>query len=847
MNYVMNEDESSTDEDVPGMLNMVLSIGEHHNSGSKHDDDTNLESIKFPSCRLHIDGLEVNTWVDTCAGYTIMGNKMFQKLWPGRTLFCTDIAPASYSGHRIPLRGFVWVDLKYGDNTVHGKMFIAEKGQMLLGWPHQARLGIKIDSSKNPPVYCVESGTQDYNHLEMEFPTVFTNKLGKLKGFKHKIVVREGVLPVKQKVRNVPINYRNKLKDILEDLCKKGIIEPIESSDWVSPIVISLKSNRELRLCVDLRSLNDAIWVDVYPLPNLQELTSTISDATVFSTIDLTSAYHQIELDVNSKHCTAFITPEGAFQYKRMPFGLASASAVFQRVMSKVIQGVPGTRVFQDDILIHGKDKLEHDERLRLVLHRLEENGLTVRRDKCKFGCAQVEYLGHLISGKGIQPKQCHVEAVRDAPSPGSKEQLMSFLGLTEFYSRFIDQYASKVEKLRELLKKNVKYEWSNEHELCFNKLKKEIINAPCLQPHIAGKRCIVSVDASCHGIGAVLSQTDGAEEWIVSYASRTLSSTERNYSVIEKELLAAVWASERFRMYVWGMKYKLRTDHKPLVNILKPGGGVNLTPRLARLAAKLQMYHFEIEYIPGRKNCIADGLSRLPLSACNEHLDVECEVALTMEDILCGNEYLGDMNVHLSEDMWMNAMHKDQDLIKVTEWLSKGWPEERNVRGELASYWKVKDELSYHNGLILRGERLVPPGTVRAVILQLGHSGHAGMSSTKRNIKQSFWWPGIDCEVDKFVRGCNICANSDKSAKPCTVPLTLVELPQGPWRKLAIDFIGPMSSPGGKEVYGIVLVDYYTKWPEIRIVSSVTTDTVINFLRRNICKGRNPVIISLR
>ena len=506
---------------------------------------------------------------------------------------------------------------------------------MLLGWPLQTRLGIKIDPSLNPPVYCLPPADHAYGHLSKNYPSVFANELGKLANFRHKIIMREGVIPVRQKVRTVPINYRPKLKTILQDLCVKDIIEPIESSDWVSPIVISLKFNGELRLCVDLRCLNEAIWVDTYPLPNLQELTSTIENATVFSTIDLTSAYHQIELDPESKHYTAFITPEGAYQYKRMPFGLASASAVFQRVMAATIRDIPGAKVFQDDILVYGKDEKEHDGRLDSVLRRLQENGLTVRGSKCKFGQPQVEYLGHLISSKGILPRRSHIEAVRNAPQPSTKEQLMSFLGLTEFYSRFINQYAAKVEKLRALLRKNAKFEWENEHSICFENLKKEIAEAPCLRPYVTGKQCIVSCDASNYGIGAVLSQSDGKDEWIVSYASRTLNDTERKYSVIEKELLAGVWASERFRMYIWGKKYKLRTDHKPLVNILSPGGGLNLTPRLARLAAKILIYHFEVEYVPGRRNCIADSLSRLHIQTHDGKYEGEkdCEVALTMDD----------------------------------------------------------------------------------------------------------------------------------------------------------------------------------------------------------------------
>lgn len=390
---------------------------------------------------------------------------------------------------------------------------------------------------------------------------------------------------------------------MLQELSNEGVIEAIESSEWVSPIVLVRKPDQKLRVCIDLRALNSNIVIDCHPLPNINEVVSLFEGAQIFSTLDLRSAYHQIELMEESRKYTAFITPFGLYQYTRMPFGLASAASVFQRVMYQIFRDVDHyVKCFQDDILIFSRNEEEHARHLSEVCRRLQSQGLTLKAHKCKLFKKSVEYLGHTLSGDGVVPKKNNVEPIVKAPPPANKEQLLSFMGMCEYYSKFVEGFATKMEPLRMLLRQNVKYEWSDERQQAFEDIKYDIVNAPTLKPFRMRKECIITVDASLYGLGGVLSQKEGKVEWNVAFASRTLSECERRYAVIERELLACGWAVEHYRLNIWGSKFTIRTDHKPLVSILSTGGGWNSTARIARLASKLQEYSFKVEYLPGKK-----------------------------------------------------------------------------------------------------------------------------------------------------------------------------------------------------------------------------------------------------
>ncbi|KAJ1216559.1 hypothetical protein NDU88_004160 [Pleurodeles waltl] len=303
-----------------------------------------------------------------------------------------------------------------------------------------------------------------------------------------------------------------------------------------------------------------------------------------FTTIDLTSAYHEVVLHRESRRLTAFVTPFGCYQFTRVPFGLASAAAMFQRLMFKLFQELQDVMFFQDDILVMGKTRKEHDSTLEKVLDIIAVKGLTADMTKCNVAKNKVTYLGHEISVKGVEPKSELVEAIKKAPIPTNKDEVRAFLGLAEFYAKYVKNFSSKTYPIRQLLKNKVTFEWSNECQAVFDMIKQNIIKAPALQGFDHNLQTIVTTDASNKGLGAVLAQVDACgNENVIAFASRSLTETEMRYSVIERETLACVWGLEHFRQFIWGMKVILRSDHKPLIK----GGDVLYCARVLALIAR--------------------------------------------------------------------------------------------------------------------------------------------------------------------------------------------------------------------------------------------------------------------
>ncbi|KAJ1126815.1 hypothetical protein NDU88_005221 [Pleurodeles waltl] len=342
---------------------------------------------------------------------------LFKKTWGSRKLFPPDRALVSYEGRRIELEGFIEDVLEFKGRKIWGKVYVAVKGLNILGWFHQGLFGMVLRLGTSEQVMVVK----DYSGLNLQtlhmmFPGVFEKKLGCIKGFKHRIKIKKGAIPIKHKLRAIPFSLREDLKLELEKLQSSGVIEPVESSLWLSPIVVTRKRSGEMRLCVDLRSLNKEIWVDSFPLPRINYLLEKLSGAVWFSKIDLALGYHQVVLEEDSRHYTAFNMPFGTFQFCRMPFGLASAASVFQCVMSQLLREVEGVLVFQDDVLIFAKQLTEHDTVLRLVLKVFEENGVVVKEDKCKFWKKEIEFLGHVVSLDGVKPRPGLIDAVRNCP-----------------------------------------------------------------------------------------------------------------------------------------------------------------------------------------------------------------------------------------------------------------------------------------------------------------------------------------------------------------------------------------------------------------------------------------------
>lgn len=573
------------------------------------------------------------------------------------------------------------------------------------------------------------------------------------------------------KVRPIPHLMQVPLQKELNRLIDLGIIEPIDSSQWLAPIVITTKpASKEVRLCSDLRGLNKNILVDRHPLPRIYEILTLIKDASYFSILDQSSAYHQVELHPESRHLTSFITPLGAFQYLRMPFGLASAAAAFQRIMQHILKDVPGTLCFQDDILIHGKDIREHNDMLTQVLHKLRKAGLTLKKEKCQIGVSSVEYLGHTISCEGIKPKMNLVDASLSTVAPTNVDELKSFLGLSEYYFKFIQNNASLVEPLRNLLRARNTFQWDENCQAAFQAIKARITNAPFLGRFDPMKVTFLSTDASNKGLGASLIQRVGDKEHVVAFASRSLKGAELHYCEVEKEALACSLASRHFIFFLWGIPFTVLSDHKPLTYVFTTKGSNRTTPRISKWILGLQSYNFRVEYVPGKQNVVADFLSRAPLNLCNDTQEEE------------ENDMVLEVQVR-DKNNWDDCCVRAQTLPLLKKYIMEGWPPSKLTLPEVVSkYWEVRLVLGIIKGTIYRGETIVPPKDIRRKIVDLAHVGHLGGSLTKSKVREEYWWPGMDTMVEDLVKTCYECAKSDKTLWVKKPPLSPVKVPDLPW-----------------------------------------------------------------
>jgi hypothetical protein len=420
-----------------------------------------------------------------------------------------------------------------------------------------------------------------------------------------------GADPIKQRFYRTSQVEQQFIENEVRRMLTEGLVRP-SHSPWASPVVLIPKKNGKLRFCVDYRKLNATTKKDAYPLPRIDDVFDSLSDACWFSSLDLASGYWQVHMAETDREKTAFITKIGTFEFNVMPFGLTNAPATFQRLMNQVLGEAIGkfVLVYLDDINVYSRTFEEHLQHLQWVFDQLRKANLGCRWEKCEFVKQRLKFLGHEISAQGLSPDTDKVAKVRDYPRPNSVTTLRGFLGLASYYRRFIKDFSKKAMPLYNLLRKGVTYEWTDAQEEAFEALKHALTTAPVLAYPDFDRPFVLHTDASTIGLGAVLAQKDDANrEHVVAYASRTLNSAEVNYSVTELECLAAVWATKYFRTYLHGRTFDLVTDHaalKWLLNHTAPQG------RTARWVMQLQEFNPRVHYRKGVQHANADALSRL-------------------------------------------------------------------------------------------------------------------------------------------------------------------------------------------------------------------------------------------
>ena len=401
-----------------------------------------------------------------------------------------------------------------------------------------------------------------------EYPNVFsTTHLGILPGPEVHLTVSPDAKPVVRPARTVPESLKDAVKAKLESLKEKGVIEEVDGpTDWVNQMSVAQKKTGDVRICIDPRPLNTALKREHYTLPVLDDILPSLTKATAFSICDLRDGYLHCPLDEDSCQLTTFATPWGRFKWKRLPFGLKVSSEIFQKRLNQALDGLEGVSCVADDIIIWGNDAEEHDRRLHCLLKRCQELGIVLNGDKSKFYVKEVPFLGHIVTDTGLKVDPSKVAAILEMRPPSNKDDVHRLRGMVNYLSRYLPRLSEVMQPINDLTRKDVAWTWTANHERAFNEIKNLLTEAPVLAYFDQSKRIEIFTDASATGIGAALLQ-DGHP---VAYASRALTEPETRYAVIEKEMLAIVFALEKWNQFTYGHQITILTDHKPLESIIK-------------------------------------------------------------------------------------------------------------------------------------------------------------------------------------------------------------------------------------------------------------------------------------
>ncbi|XP_066511013.1 uncharacterized protein K02A2.6 [Hoplias malabaricus] len=750
--------------------------------------------------------------IDTGAAVSLISETLYTEKLHHVKLKHSNIQLKTYTGETLLGKAQVKVELN-GQEAILLLYVVKGDNPALLGRPWLEKL--RLDWLK---VQSISTEKSSLTTVLKRHSSVFKDELGCMKDIKVRLQVNPNHQPRFLKARSVPYALKPKVDADINRLLEQGVIVPVSHSDWATPVVPVLKRDGSVRLCGDFKvTVNPALVTEHYPLPVIEDLFAGLAGGKKFSKIDLCQAYLQMHVDESSQKYLTISTHRGLFRYLRLPFGITSAPALFQRAMDQILSGLPGVQCYLDDILVTGRNDTEHINNLDRVLGRLEEYGLRVREDKCDFFKSSVEYLGHVIDADGLHTAPSKLKAILDAPVPENVSQLRSFLGLLNYYGRFIPQLATLLKPMYELLCDGKTWKWSKECDRAFNKAKAALTNETVLTHFDPSLPLQLACDASPYGIGAVVSHIlPTGEERPIAFASRTLSKTETKYPQIEKEALGIIFGVKKFHTYIFGRKFTLLTDHRPLTSIFGSHKGLPTlaASRLQRWALILSAHDYEIKYRKSSAHGNADGLSRLPLPDCPQHMDQNI-FYFQMVD-----------NTPVTAHQVKQATRTDPVLSKVLDCLMRGQSLQTLAAvPEFQPYFSRGKELTVTSGCLLWGMRVIIPHKLRRPVLKELHSGHCGIVRMKELARSYFWWPGLDREIEETAKSCPSCQSVRNMPSPS--PLHPWEWPANPWQRVHLDFAGPVEG-----AMLLVAVDAHSKWPEVSVMPTITSEATIQVLR---------------
>lgn len=594
-------------------------------------------------------------------------------------------------------------------------------------------------------------------------------------------------------------------------------IQP-SKSPWGAPVLFARKKNGGLRFCVDYRALNDATVKDKFPIPRVDDLLDRLHGSTVFSKLDLAQGYHQVRIAPEDVYKTAFTTPFGHYEFRVMPFGLCNAPATFQRLMNSTLRMHLGKfcMVYLDDIIVYSRSAKQHERHLDCVLEALADAGFKTQKSKCEFGLQEIEFLGHVVSAHGIKMDSGKLQAMQDWPVPASVKDVRGFLGLLNYYRRFIDHFAEKALPLTELTKETERsFQWTDVEQKAFELLKSSMQTAPVLVLPDFAKPFCVHTDASAFACGAVLEQkqTDG-QYHPVAFFSRKFNPAQRNYHTRDREALGIVLALQEWRCYLQGTHFVVNNDHCTLQRLQTQA---HLSSRHARWAEFLQEFDCTIQYVKGEDNGAADAFSRRP--------DL---FAIQATHINLQEQFLIELKEACRSDVYLSFLRKEGKLDALL----------------------IED-----NGLFTHrfGSLYIPLAMRKQLILEThraAYSGHFGVDRTCARLQQDFWWPRMRQSVAAVLKCCHECQVVNPRGKAKFGLLKPLEIPEFTWEQLTLDLITglPKSREGHDSC--VVFVDRLSKMVHyVPCNKTVDAPSMASLLVNNVVRlhGWPKVVISDR
>lgn len=730
------------------------------------------------------------------------------------------------------------------------------------------------------------------------------DKLGTANIVAQSITVKPNTTPVYVKPYRLPQSSKQEVNKQVQRMLNNDIIEPT-NSEWNSPILLVPKKSdgdKRWRLVVDYRKVNESIQDDKFPLPNITDILDSLSGSLYFSHLDLHQGFYQCMLKPESRDVTSFVTSTGQYRMKRLPMGLKISPSAFSRVMSIAMSGLTYEKcfIYCDDLVIFGRNREIHNKNLMDVFERLRKMNLKLNPNKCEFMKTQLLYLGHVVSAEGVLPDPEKIRVLEKYPVPENADEVRRFVAFCNYYRKFIKHFSEITIPLNKLCRKNESFIWSVECQKSFDLLKNKLINPPVLQyPDFSDENTfILQTDASGIAIGSVLCNKDLKP---VAYASRPLNKAELNYPTIQKELLAIVWSIKHFRPYLYGRKFNIKTDHKPLIYLF---GMKDPSTRLLKFRLQLEEYDYSIDYIKGSEN-VADALSRVTITS-EDLKSINEKVSLVMTRAQRAKENHSKSSndstrvpcipaePRLGQPRVAEILRKPSDYVelkfiegdklkrkKITYekecfayeestlilYINLNYMsyftrvEFANILSNFCNKMNIKElcimknegNLEFLKNLleevksrekwsgpqinILRGIKRIYSTDEIACILHDYHllptSGHAGVRRMINNIKGKYFWPGMECDVRRYVSKCDQCQKS-KYSRNTIEPMTVTTTASKALEKVYLDIVGPLDKDIENNVYILSLQCELSKFVEAYPLQRKDTVSVARALVNN-------------